>query len=780
MSSEDRAALVALFRSTGGDRWTQNDSWDTNAELWRWRGVRLNRDGRVVQLGLSHNNLQGPLPEALGNLRELLTLDLIGNKLTGFIPKGLGSLPRLQQLRLFQNQLAGPIPEELGDLENLSVLDLHSNKLTGSIPEKLGDLKGMMHLNLSGNKLTGRVPKELGSMERLGQLRLEDNNLTGAVPTELANLSTLSTLQVGNTRSKAILRRGNKLTGGPAKGEALGAWKDRILRKQQAVKDQQKGAKAPEPPPSTPPRLLPQQQEAGESDQKEENAPMPLGSPSQGEEVAAERTVSPEHDSLSQEQAEAGRLFRAQLSSSAWLDSLIGENPEALEDIQRVIEAQVAGSVSPEYEGSGMERRRELGTLVSMSTALGEVVLKHTEDMDVQQKELALPAFWRAYYTAVRTGLCEAYLAASVINSDWVSTSKIGGIGKVGAALKLLSSAVPVVGGLPELAGKALETGDRYLQTRRLVKIAAMAPDAMECCSLARKLALQLTDGLEDDNGAGADEADQVSEHVTACMNGGSGSGGGPNISPDIMSEDDVFEYVLEEVASYERSDHGGKRLGKKHLRKLLKAIQRGCLEGSSSIGQKIEVLLLEILPEAGNRPAATSNTRKEVIVGWPAVVAAAHDSGMPSREDFAAMQAALEALKFDRETQQAELEELQAAKDKQQEELKAMRSANKKLQRKVVNLEKHAPALDGEPDDSVDVGGGLALRRRAAVTETAEGFLDRARERAAAAADHHPVTVSELREFEALQTEKHREHESKLRELEGEIGKANKPKGRR
>lgn len=49
-----------------------------------------------------------------------------------------------------------------------------------------------------------------------------------------------------------------------------------------------------------------------------------------------------------------------------------------------------------------------------------------------------------------------------------------------------------------------------------------MAPDAMECCSLARKLALQLTDGLKDDTGAEADEADQVSEHVTACMNGAS------------------------------------------------------------------------------------------------------------------------------------------------------------------------------------------------------------------------------------------------------------------
>ncbi|CAN0388433.1 unnamed protein product, partial [Ectocarpus fasciculatus] len=47
-----------------------------------------------------------------------------------------------------------------------------------------------------------------------------------------------------------------------------------------------------------------------------------------------------------------------------------------------------------------------------------------------------------------------------------------------------------------------------------------------------------------------------------------------------------------------------------------------------------------------------------------------------------------------------------------------------------VKKLEKHVPELDIEPDGDVDGGGGLALRRRVAVTETAEGFLDRARDR--------------------------------------------------
>ncbi|CAN0020515.1 unnamed protein product [Ectocarpus sp. 13 AM-2016] len=164
-------------------------------------------------------------------------------------------------------------------------------------------------------------------------------------------------------------------------------------------------------------------------------------------------------------------MFTGQLSSSAGLDSLIRENPEALEDIQRVLESTVAGSFYPDDERRDMERRRKLGTFVTMSNALGEVALRRTEDMDIQRKELALPPFSREYYTAIRTGLCEAYLAASVIDSDWMPTSKTGGMGKAGAALKLMSSAVPVIGGLTGQAGKALETEDHYVQTRRLVKV---------------------------------------------------------------------------------------------------------------------------------------------------------------------------------------------------------------------------------------------------------------------------------------------------------------------
>ncbi|CAM9230442.1 unnamed protein product, partial [Ectocarpus sp. 13 AM-2016] len=666
MSSGDRAALVALCRSTGGTRWNTNDNWDTNANLKQWHGVQVNDDGRVVELDLNNTNLKGTIPEALGALTELKVLDLHGNKLKG--KRGLDvfhayttGISSQIATALAAQQPAGPIPEALRALEELAILGLNGNKFTGPIPEALGTLKELTHL------------------------WLDDNKLTGVIPTGLGNLSALSAFEFGNTGLKAFLRRGNRLTGGPAYGEGLDSWREGLARKQKTKLETFRG------------------------DQMEEEAPVPLGSPNGRHEAVRKRVRSPKRASLSPgKEEEVDRVFKAQLSSSAGLDSLIRKNPGALEDIQRVIEAPVAGSSSEDNELSDMQSRRKLSTLVTMSTALGEVVLKHTEDMDVKRKELDLPPFSRAYYTAVRTGICNAYLAASVIDSDWVSTSKTGGMGKAGAALKVMSSAIPVVGGPTRLAGKAMKTGDHYLQTRRLVKLTAMGHDAIECCSLARRLALQLADGLRNDAGAGANEVDHIDADITAGMNGGSGSGQGPDVLPAIMSEDDVFEYVLKEVASCEHNDHGGKRLGKKHLRQLLQAVQRGCLDGLSCTeqkartrmcsGQQIAVLLLEILPEADIRPAATSSTPKEVIVQPLAVVEAPHDSGLPSMTDFAALQASVEALKSD----------------------------IKPLRDKVAAIEKRVPDGDCEPGDRVNAGGGQVLQQKREMREELNTFWQR------------------------------------------------------
>ena len=124
--ASDRAALVALYNATGGRGWSASTNWLSGRPLDEWHGVTTNSDGRVAELNLSSNQLEGPIPAELGDLSNLTFLGL------GF------------------NQLAGPIPAELGDLTNLETLGLPVNELTGPIPAELGDLSNLTFLGLAG------------------------------------------------------------------------------------------------------------------------------------------------------------------------------------------------------------------------------------------------------------------------------------------------------------------------------------------------------------------------------------------------------------------------------------------------------------------------------------------------------------------------------------------------------------------------------------------------------------------------------------------------------
>ena len=183
-AQSDREALIALYNSTGGSGWTNNDGWDSTEPLDTWFGVTTDANGRVTELDLSGNNLRGTVPAQLATLTELTSLDLSGNQLRGAISPELRGLSHLTTLDLSANRFSGAIPPELGDLSPLTSLDLSGNQLSGAIPLELGSLARLTSLDLGGNQLSGTIPDWLSDLSQLRSLYLNGNQLSGCVPDE--------------------------------------------------------------------------------------------------------------------------------------------------------------------------------------------------------------------------------------------------------------------------------------------------------------------------------------------------------------------------------------------------------------------------------------------------------------------------------------------------------------------------------------------------------------------------------------------------------------------
>ena len=195
-SEEDRAVLVELYNATGGPNWADNTNWNSDRPIGEWYGVITDGTGRVKDLHLFDNQLNGSIPSSLGSLANLELLLLSDNQLSGSIPSSLGSLANLRGLYLDRNQLSGPIPSSLGSLANLEFLHLFGNQLSGSIPSSLGSLGNLRALSLSNNQLSGSVPSSLGSLANLEGLDIYDNQLSGSIPSSLGSLANLEHLSL--------------------------------------------------------------------------------------------------------------------------------------------------------------------------------------------------------------------------------------------------------------------------------------------------------------------------------------------------------------------------------------------------------------------------------------------------------------------------------------------------------------------------------------------------------------------------------------------------------
>ncbi|KAK4402162.1 Receptor-like protein kinase [Sesamum angolense] len=145
----------------------------------------------------SLSGIEGEIPEEIGNLGELIELELSQNYITGEIPRGITKLKKLWQLELYLNDLTGELPPGLGNLTNLEYFDASTNRLYGNLseirtaPQKLGSWAEFIFIDVSENFLSGPIPPDMCKKGTMWKLLMLQNNFTGEIPGSYANCTTL-------------------------------------------------------------------------------------------------------------------------------------------------------------------------------------------------------------------------------------------------------------------------------------------------------------------------------------------------------------------------------------------------------------------------------------------------------------------------------------------------------------------------------------------------------------------------------------------------------------
>ena len=125
--ANEKAALVDLWRSSGGVHWRNHWDLRTDPCVNGWYGIRCDYSGHVTTLNLANNGLPGFLPRSLGNLIGLERLHLNDNLLTGPLPESVSRLTSLVEINLSQNRFTGRMPLVVATFPQMELLHLAAN-----------------------------------------------------------------------------------------------------------------------------------------------------------------------------------------------------------------------------------------------------------------------------------------------------------------------------------------------------------------------------------------------------------------------------------------------------------------------------------------------------------------------------------------------------------------------------------------------------------------------------------------------------------------------------
>ncbi|KAK1399190.1 putative leucine-rich repeat receptor-like serine/threonine-protein kinase [Heracleum sosnowskyi] len=131
----------------------------------------------LTRLDIQASGLDGPIPDfsLLANFVNLRISDLNGSE--GKFPAlNKSSFPGFQTLILRSCNIVGQLPEYLGEMDKLTTLDISFNRLSGNISSTMSGLASVKNVYFTGNLLSGTLPDWIFNSHNT--LDLSYNNLT--------------------------------------------------------------------------------------------------------------------------------------------------------------------------------------------------------------------------------------------------------------------------------------------------------------------------------------------------------------------------------------------------------------------------------------------------------------------------------------------------------------------------------------------------------------------------------------------------------------------------